>query len=51
MDITFGEPTPLAAKRINTGIEDYLVRHGLRSVTDLVGRLDLSGTEDTPASG
>ncbi len=42
---------PLAARRISAGIEDYLTRHGLASVSELVGRLDLRGLRDTPASG
>jgi len=42
---------PMAAKAINAGIDDYLQRHQLSTVADLVGRLDLSGTQDTPASG
>ena len=42
---------PLAARRINAGIEEYLTRHGLDSVSELVGRLDLQGLQDTPASG
>ena len=42
---------PLAAQKINAGIEDYLERHGARSVSELVGGLDLSDTVDTAASG
>ena len=42
---------PLAARRINAGIDDYLLRHGLDSVSQLVGRLDFKGLQDTPASG
>ena len=42
---------PLAAKRINAGIDDYLVRHGLNSVTELVGGMNSAGVEDTPTSG
>jgi len=42
---------PLAAKKINDGLEDYLKRQGVGSVAELVGRLDLSDTVDTPASG
>jgi dihydroorotate dehydrogenase (NAD+) catalytic subunit len=30
---------PLACKKINSGIADYLERHGFESVTDLVGTL------------
>lgn len=42
---------PLAAQKINAGIEAYLERHGSRSVSELVGGLDLSDAVDTPASG
>ena len=42
---------PLAAKRINAGIDDYLVRHGLDSVAELVGGMNSAGVEDTPTSG
>ena len=42
---------PLAAQKINAGIEDYLERHGSRSVTELVGGLELSDKVDTAASG
>lgn len=42
---------PLAAQKINAGIEAYLERHGSRSVSELVGGLDLSDMVDTPASG
>ena len=42
---------PLAAKKINTGIQSYLERHGLGSVTELVGRVNLSCAEDLCASG
>ena len=31
---------PMSCKKINAGISDYLARHGMRSVTDLVGTLD-----------
>ncbi|MDG2316630.1 MAG: dihydroorotate dehydrogenase [Gammaproteobacteria bacterium] len=34
---------PLAAKRINTGIENYLRTHDFESVSDIVGGLDLGG--------
>ena len=34
---------PLAAKRINQGLDEYLGRRGLSSISDLVGGLDLSG--------
>ena len=42
---------PLAATRINAGIADYLSRHGLGTVSDLVGRIDSTGFKDTPTSG
>ncbi|MED5534625.1 MAG: dihydroorotate dehydrogenase [Pseudomonadota bacterium] len=41
---------PLAAKKINSGIEDYLGRHGFSSVADLTGQLNLSDMQNTPAS-
>ena len=34
---------PDAALRVRRGIEDYLVRHGIASVRELVGALDTSG--------
>ncbi|HEY5654637.1 MAG TPA: dihydroorotate dehydrogenase, partial [Woeseiaceae bacterium] len=34
---------PLICHDINTGIADYLQRHGLNSVADLVGSLELPG--------
>ena len=42
---------PLAAKRINAGIADYLSRHGLATVSELVGRVNCTGLRDTPTSG
>ena len=42
---------PMAAKTINSGIDAYLQRRGVSSVVDLIGRLDLSGTQDISASG
>jgi dihydroorotate dehydrogenase len=33
---------PLAAQKINQGIQIYLGKRGLSSVSDLVGRLNLS---------
>ncbi len=43
---------PLLCKSINTGIDDYLSRHNLRSVADLVGSLNIpSGVEDSVAAG
>jgi dihydroorotate dehydrogenase (NAD+) catalytic subunit len=41
---------PLAAKKINSGIEDYLGRHGFNSVADLTGQLNLSDMQNTPVS-
>ena len=32
---------PLAAKRINRGIENYLRTHDFESISDIVGGLDL----------
>ena len=42
---------PMAAKKINSGIDAYLQRRGVSSVANLIGRLDLSGTRDISASG
>ena len=42
---------PMAARRINAGIDDYLTRHGLDSVTDLVGGMNTEGLKDSPTSG
>jgi len=42
---------PMAAKSINAGIEDYLARHGIASVADLVGSLDVAGRKDRQLSG
>ena len=42
---------PLATKRINAGIADYLSRHGLGTVSELVGRVNSTGLGDTPTSG
>ena len=42
---------PMAAKRINAGIDDYLTRHGLDSVSELVGRMNVEGLKDSPTSG
>jgi len=33
---------PLICNKINQGISDYLVRHGLNSVTELTGSLQLN---------
>jgi dihydroorotate dehydrogenase (NAD+) catalytic subunit len=32
---------PLACKKINAGVLDYLQRHGLSSVTELTGTLQI----------
>ena len=42
---------PMAAKRINEEINDYLTRHDLDSVTDLVGGMNTEGLKDSPTSG
>ena len=42
---------PMAAKKINAGIKEYLERHNLASVTDLVGSLDISANKDKSLSG
>ena len=42
---------PLAARNINAGIDDYLDRHGLQAVGDLVGGAKLTGLKDSPTSG
>lgn len=42
---------PLAAKKINAGIRNYLETHGLASVSDLVGSLDWGDVPDIQASG
>jgi len=42
---------PMAAKKINEGLDLYLERHRLESITELTGRLDLAGRKDIPASG
>ena len=34
---------PLVCDEINAGISEYLVRHGLTGVADLVGTLELDG--------
>ncbi len=35
---------PMAAKKINAGIEEYLERHNIAAVADLVGSLDIAGS-------
>jgi dihydroorotate dehydrogenase (NAD+) catalytic subunit len=42
---------PLAAKRINAGIDEYLSAHKMRSVTELVGALVPDEALDVSASG
>ncbi len=42
---------PMAAKLINAGIEDYLGRHGITSVADLVGTLDIADRRNRQLSG
>ncbi|MGI9257424.1 MAG: dihydroorotate dehydrogenase [Gammaproteobacteria bacterium] len=42
---------PMAARTINSGIEDYLGRHKIASVADLVGTLDIAGRKDRQLSG
>ncbi len=43
---------PFLCKSINAGITDYIARHNLRSVADLVGSMEIpSGVEDTAAAG
>ncbi len=42
---------PMVAKKINTGIEDYLEKHDVATVTDLIGSLNTAGSEDNPLSG
>ena len=42
---------PMAAKAINSGIEDYLSRHKMASVADLIGTLDIAGRKDRQLSG
>lgn len=42
---------PLVCQKINAGIADYLQRHGLSSVGDLVGSLSTAKLADSPVSG
>ncbi len=42
---------PLVCQQINAGISDYLTSHGMTSVTQLVGSLELGRVEDRPLSG
>jgi dihydroorotate dehydrogenase (NAD+) catalytic subunit len=39
---------PLLCRKINSGINEYLERHGLQSVQDLVGTLRLAGDSSAP---
>ncbi len=42
---------PLLCRKINAGIADYLQRHQLNGVADLVGSLDLSASDDKALCG
>ncbi|MBN1240684.1 MAG: dihydroorotate dehydrogenase [Gammaproteobacteria bacterium] len=42
---------PMAAKKVNAGVEDYLSRHGFAALPDLIGSLDLGRSLDMQASG
>lgn len=42
---------PLVCRRINAGITDYLNKHALGSVTDLVGTLRTAAEKDEPSAG
>ena len=42
---------PMAAKHINAGIQEYLKRHDIDSVTDLTGSLDIGASEEGPLNG
>ena len=42
---------PLLCRQINAGLAEYHERHGLTSTADLVGSLELRGSDDTPLSG
>jgi dihydroorotate dehydrogenase (NAD+) catalytic subunit len=42
---------PLAAKRINAGIDEYLTSHGIASVRDLTGALRIGDTPDLACGG
>jgi dihydroorotate dehydrogenase (NAD+) catalytic subunit len=42
---------PLAARRVNAEIAEYLERHGFGSVTDVTGALSLAAAIDAAASG
>ena len=42
---------PMAAKNINAGLLEYLQRHDIATVTDLVGSLDIGESQDQELSG
>jgi dihydroorotate dehydrogenase (NAD+) catalytic subunit len=42
---------PLAAQRLNAGIDEYLRKNRVRSVTELVGALERNDALDVPTSG
>ena len=42
---------PLICSKINTGIVEYLERHELASVTELIGTLQLNQPKQTPVCG
>ncbi|MEJ2513904.1 MAG: dihydroorotate dehydrogenase [Gammaproteobacteria bacterium] len=42
---------PMACRRMNAGIAEYLSAHGFSSVTELVGTLQLPGEDRTAATG
>ena len=42
---------PMAPVKVNAGLQDYLQRHAIESVGDLVGGLRLGGVADQAASG
>jgi dihydroorotate dehydrogenase (NAD+) catalytic subunit len=42
---------PLAAQRVNAGIDEYLRKHRMKSLADLVGALERNDALDVPTSG
>ncbi len=42
---------PMAAKTVNAGLREYLVRHGVERLESLVGGLDTGRAMDMPAGG
>jgi len=42
---------PMAARDIRAGIREYLDRHDMATVADLVGSLEIGASEDKPLSG